>query len=194
MSNSLKLVVFFAAFVISSIVLNGCAAEKPSPLAKEDLNGDPPKQESLSRELDARGIINGIYQPGDTMPYSDNFYPVNYSGDWRLIPAGEKSDWHMITTDSPGARVDLVATLSRAIFEFWDYEFYDNPGEVTFYIDGKNLGTYDLARANEAGDKFLSYQVATQKNTVATISMVLQSGRVTIAGYLLNFLDERFPY
>lgn len=194
MSNSLKLLVFFAIFVTASVVLNGCAAEKPSPLAKEDLNGDPPKQEYVSMEFDARGIINGVFQPGDTRPWSSTFYPVNYEGDWRLILAGEGSDWHMITTDSPGARVDIVATLSRAIFEFWDYEFYDNPGEVIFYIDGKNLGTYDLARANEAGDKFLSYQVATQKNTVATISMVLKSGRVTIAGYLLNFLDKRYPY
>ncbi|MGM0600733.1 MAG: hypothetical protein ACQETH_13065 [Candidatus Rifleibacteriota bacterium] len=194
MSNFLKSAAFFSIIIIVSTVLNGCAAEKPSALAKEDLNGNPPKQELVSMELDARGIINGVFQPGDTTPYSDNFYPVNYSGDWSLIHAGEKSDWYMMTTDAVGARVDLVATLSRAVFEFWDYEFYDNPGEVTFYIDGKNLGTYDLARANEAGDKFLTYQVATQKNSIATISMVLKSGRVTIAGYLLNFLDERFPY
>ncbi|GEM_PF-1100345 len=179
---------------VLAIFFGGCAAEKPNPLAVENLNGEPPKQEKVSMELDARGIINGIYQPGDLKPYSNDFYPVRYSGNWELIAAGPKSDWYMITSDVIGARVDVVATLSRVVFDFWDYEFYSNPGKVSFYIDGENLGTFDLARAGSDGRKVLDYQVATRKNTVATISMVLEEGRVVLSGYLLNFLDERFPY
>lgn len=179
-------------FGIVSIILGGCAAETPNPLGMENLNGDTPKQELISRELDARGIINGIYQPGDITPYYDNFYPVRYSGRWNLIEAGNQL--YTMTTDEVGARVDIVATLSRAVFDFWDYEFYSNPGKVSFYIDGKNLGTFDLARKDGDGKKILDYQVATQKNTVATITMVLESGRVTISGYLFNFLDQKFLY
>lgn len=175
-------------------ILSGCAAESPNPLAVENLNGATPKQERVSMELDARGIINGVFQPGDVVPYSADFYPVRYTGRWTLLETGTRSDLHTITSDTVGARIDIVATLSRVVFDFWDYEFYDNPGKVSFYIDGKNLGTFDLARAGADGQKFLNYQVATQKNTVATISMVLESGRVALTGYLFNFLDERFPY
>ncbi len=65
---------------------------------------------------------------------------------------------------------------------------------MSFYIDEKPLGTFNLARSDAEGQKILNYQVATQKNTVATITMILEAGRVTISGYLFNFLDKRFPY
>lgn len=192
--NALRNLWAFVVYAIISVILSGCAAESPNPLAVENLNGSPPKQESISMDLDARGIFNGIFQPGNVIPYHKDFYPVTYTGSWKLVPAGPRSNWYTVTTNQVGARVDIVATISRVVFDFWDYEFYDNPGKVSFYIDGKNLGTFDLARKNATDQKFLNYQVATQKNTVATISMVLESGRVTVSGYLLNFLDERYPY
>ncbi|EKD82425.1 MAG: hypothetical protein ACD_39C01302G0001 [uncultured bacterium] len=71
---------------------------------------------------------------------------------------------------------------------------YDNPGKVTFLIDGRPLGTFDLARSAPDGMPYLNYQITTQKNTVATISMILESGRVTLVGYLINFLDPDYPY
>jgi len=183
-----------AAFFAISALLGGCAAESPNPLAVEKMNGAPPRQERVSMQLDARGIINGVYQPGDVVPYSADFYPVRYSGKWSLIHTGPRSDLYTIISNEPGARVDVVATLSRVVFDFWDYEFYEGAGVVSFYIDGTKLGTFDLARRGENGLKVLDYQVATQKNTVATVSMVLEQGRVALTGYLFNFLDERFPY
>lgn len=188
---------FFMAGLLGlglSSLFGGCAAESPNPLAVENLNGSPPKQERVSMELDARGIINGVYQPGDVVPYSKDFYPIRYTGQWKLLETGTRSNLFTITSDVVGARVDVVATLSRVVFDFWDYEFYDNPGKVSFYIDDVNLGTFDLARAAAGDQKILNYQVATQKNTVATISMVLEEGRVAITGYLMNYLDERYPY
>jgi hypothetical protein len=194
LSIFLKYLLFMVVQMFCIVFFAGCAAENPNPLAVENLHGEPPKQEFVSMELDARGIINGIYQPGDITPYEPNYYPVNYTGDWRLINAGTRSNHYTITTDKVGARVDIVATLSRAVFDFWDYEFYDNPGRVSFYIDEQPLGTFNLARSDAEGQKILNYQVATQKNTVATITMILETGRVTISGYLFNFLDKRFPY
>lgn len=194
MNQNLKILQAILLFVIVAAILGGCAAEKPNPLAVENLNGEPPKQESFSMQFDSRGLINGVLQPENTLPYGRTYYPIRYSGDWHLIDAGPKSQWYTITCDEPGASVDVVATLSRVVFDFWDYEFYDNPGKVSFYIDGKPLGSFDLARAAAQDQKVLSYQVSTQKNTVATITMVLESGRVVISGYLFNFLDERYPY
>jgi len=181
------------SFFAVALILSGCAAESPNPLAVEKLNGDPPKQELLTMDLDCRGIINGIYEPGGTVPYRANMYPINYTGKWDLIPM-EKSQWYMITSDDPGARIDVVATMSRVVFDFWNYEMYANPGRVSFEIDGRPLGSFDLARSAPDGMPYLNYQITTQKNTVATISMKLESGRVTLVGYLINFLDPDFPY
>lgn len=193
-SNVLRLSLAGLMALATASIFGGCAAESPNPLAVENLNGSPPKQESVAMELDARGIINGVFQPGEVVPYSPEFYPVRYTGNWSLLSTGPRSNLYTITSDTIGARVDIVATLSRVVFDFWDYEFYDNPGKVSFYIDGNNLGTFDLARAAAENQKILNYQIATQKNTVATISMILEQGRVAITGYLFNYLDERFPY
>lgn len=178
-----------------SFLLGGCAAEKPNPLAVEEMNGPPPKQELVSMKLDCRGILNGVYEPGGSVPYKANMYPITYEGNWRMIPSAEKrGGWYMITSDTPGARIDVVATMSRVVFDFWDFEFYDNPGTVSFYIDGQPLGVFDLDRRDAEGRKILDFQVTTQKNDLATVTMIIESGRATVAGYLINFLDERYPY
>lgn len=180
------------SFVII-ILLAGCAAESTNPLAVEKLNGDPPKQEKMSLEIDCRGVVNGVFQPGSETPYYEKTYPVNYSGDWYM-PYYAKSKWYMITSDEPGARVDIVATMSRVVINFWDYDFYDNPGKVKFLVDDKPIGSFDLDRESSDGQKMLTYQITTQKNTVATVSMILESGRVTVFGYLISCLDENFLY
>ncbi|PKL39364.1 MAG: hypothetical protein CVV41_21245 [Candidatus Riflebacteria bacterium HGW-Riflebacteria-1] len=185
-----KAILLFGA---TALILSGCAAESPNPLAVENLNGPPPKQELVTMDLDCRGVINGLYQPGGTEPYRPYMYPINYTGDWQLLH-NQKSQWYMITTNDAGARIDVVATMSRVVFDFWNYEMYENPGRVTFLIDDKPLGTFDLNRAAPDGMPYLNYQITTQKNTVATISMILESGRVTLVGYLINFLDPNFPY
>lgn len=178
---------------LTAVLLAGCAAESPNPLAVENLNGDPPKQERLTMELDARGVINGLVQPGGTVPSRPDMHPVNYTGNWGLI-FSTSSQWYMAVADKAGSRVDVVATMSRVIFDFWDYEFYADPGKVTFLIDGKSLGTFDLARSRPDGQKFLNFQVTTQKNTVATVTMILESGRAVVSGYLINALDPKYPY
>lgn len=183
--------IFF--LVMTSIILAGCASESGNPLAVENLNGDPPKQERLTMQLDASGVINGLLQPGGIEPTRPDMHPINYTGDWELIYA-IRSHWNMAMSDQPGSRVDVVATMSRVIFDFWDYEFYDDPGKVTFLIDDKPLGTFDLARKRADGQKFLNFQVTTQKNTVATVSMILESGRAVITGYWINALDPKYLY
>jgi hypothetical protein len=193
--TGLKARLFMAVCIYGMVAffLAGCAAESPNPLAVENLNGDPPKQEKLSIELDARGIINGSFQPGGVTPYRAQMYPINYTGDWSLIHA-TKSQWYMAMSAKPGSRIDVVATMSRVVFDFWDYEFYADPGKVTFLVDEKPLGTFDLARSRADGQKYLNYQVTTQKNTVATVSMIIESGRAVVVGFLINALDEKFPY
>ncbi len=183
--------VFF--YGLAAIFLAGCAAEEHNPLAVEKLNGEPPKQEFFSIQLDCTGILNGEFFPGGMVSQLPYMHPVNFVGNWsmRYMPA---SGWYMATTAEAGARIDIVATMSRVVFDFWDYEMYDNPGRVKFSIDDRDLGAFDLARPGPDGLKFLNYQVATQKNSVATVSMVLESGRVTVTGFLINILDPRFPY
>ncbi|MDD3147767.1 MAG: hypothetical protein PHD82_10720 [Candidatus Riflebacteria bacterium] len=180
-------------YVLAAVFLSGCAAESPNPLAVENLNGAPPKQEGYSIQLDCSGILNGAFFPGGNIPSSPYAHPVNFSGKWSMKHM-DRSQWYMATCAEAGARIDVVATMSRVVFDFWDYEFYANPGKVTFLIDDRKLGTFDLARPGADGLKFLNYQIATQKNTVATVSMILESGRVTVTGFLINTFDKNFPY
>lgn len=177
------------------IMLTGCAAEKHSPLAVERIQDPPPRQESLARTLDARGYLNDIFVPGNYRRSSFQGYPVTYTGNWHIRPSNYvATGWYTAHNKDQNARVDIVGTMSRVIFDFWDYELYDNPGVVSFYVDDNHQGTYDLKRKDAEGKKILSYQISTQKNTVATISMVVQSGRAMLTGYIFTYLDERFPY
>ena len=180
-------------FFMALMILTGCAADATNPIAVEEINGAPPKQESLAMQLDCRGIFNGSFFPGGSEPASYYAHPLHYVGQWsmRLM---EKSNWYMTTCDQAGARIDVVATMSRLIFDFWDYEMYENPGRVSFLLDGKKLGTFDLSRRAADGQKFLYYQVTSQKNTVATVTMILESGRVTLTGFSITALDRNFPY
>ena len=180
-------------YFVAAVVLGGCAAESPNPLAVERLNGTPPKQEGYSIQLDCSGILNGAFFPGGNAVTRPYMHPINFTGKWSMKHM-ERSQWYMATTAEKGARIDVVATMTRVVFDFWDYEFYDNPGKVSFQIDGKPLGTFDLARPGPDGLKFLNYQIATQKNTVATVTMILESGRVTMTGFLINTFDPKFPY
>ena len=180
-------------YALVAVLLAGCAAESPNPLAVEKLNGAPPKQERYSMELDCRGIVNGAFMPGGIVPTQPYTYPVNYTGDWKMVYS-DSSHWYMATSAQVGARIDFVATMSRVVFDFWDYKLYDNPGRVKFLIDNKPLGSFNLARDGANGLELLNYQVATQKNTMATVTMILESGRVTVSGFLLNTLDDKYLY
>ncbi len=180
-------------FLTAVLALTGCAADSTNPIAVENLNGLPPKQESLAMELDCRGIVNGSVFPGGGEPQDYYAHPLHFDGEWSMKYMG-KSNWYMATCDSKNARIDVVATMSRVIFDFWDYELYENPGRVSFYIDEKKLGTFELARSAADGQKFMYYQITTQKNTVATVSMVLETGRVTVMGVKLTSLDRNYPY
>ena len=174
------------------VFLTGCGAESGMPLPIEKLNGTPPVMEGSIMDLDARGVINGNFQPGNVSTYDVNFYPVNYTGSWTLI--SHRGNLYSITCAEKGARIDIVATLSRVTFDFLDPDTYDNPGSVTFLIDNKPLGVFVLKRKGNNGDNLMDYQISSQKNTVATISMILNSGRVSLAGYLLTFFDRFHHY
>ncbi len=189
-----KTVVGIWLFIILAMVLSGCAAERDNPLAVETLNGAPPKQESVAMELDARGLLNGKLVPSGATPSDLTNNVITYTGNWTPIKSSNSPEWYTMTSETPGAQVEIVATLSRLVFDFWDYEFYPDPGNVSFFIDGKPLGSFQLARTSADGRKITDYQISTQKNTVATITMKLNSGRVTISGYLLLFLDKNYPY
>jgi hypothetical protein len=189
-----KTIVGIWFLIILTMALSGCAAERDNPLAVENLNGDPPKQESVAMEIDARGVLNGKLVPSGDTPSDLSNQVITYAGNWIPVKSSNSPEWYTMTSVTPGATVEIVATLSRIVFDFWDFDFYENPGNVSFFIDGKPLGSFDMARSSDAGQKITDYQITTQKNTVATITMKLNSGRVAISGYLLLFLDKNYPY
>lgn len=176
-----------------TIMLSGCSDEKVNPLGTEKLNGEAPKEEAYAVQMDCSGLYNGVYLPQKKKDVSQ-LYPLRFTGKWKQIPNGTTNNWYMATTDEVGARVDLCATMTRCVFDFWDYEFYDNPGTIQLLLDNRVVGTYNLARMNSNGYKILDYVVATQKNTVATASVVLLSGRMVLTGVQLNVFNPNWPY
>ncbi len=184
---------FLLISLINIYIITGCSDEKVNPLGTEKLNGEAPKEEAYAIQMDCSGIYNGQYLPVKKKDVSQ-LYPLRFTGNWKQIPNGETKDWYMATTSEVGARVDLCATMTRCVFDFWDYEFYDNPGTIQLLLDDKVVGTYNLARMNSNGYKILDYVIATQKNTVATASVVLLSGRMVLTGVMLNVFNPHWPY
>lgn len=181
----------FVAFFIC-VFLCGCADERLNPLGTEQMNGSAPKQEAYCIQMDCKGYYNGVWLPKDN--YVSQSYPMRFTGKWTQIPNGVRDDWYMAMTSEVGARLDICATMTRCVFDFWDYEFYNNPGTIQVLLDDRVVGTFNLARTNSNGFKILDYVVATQKNTVATASIVLLSGRMVVSGAQVNVFDSHFPY
>lgn len=183
---------FLACFL--SIMLSGCWDEHVNPLGSEKFNGEAPKEEAYAVQMDCKGIYNGEYLP--KFRNATSLHQLRFTGDWEQLhnSTGSTVDWYMAMTSEVGARVDLCATMTRCIFDFWDYEFYDNPGKIQILLDDKVVGTCDLSRKNPNGFKVLDYVVATQKNTVATASIVLLSGRMVLTGVQANIFNVHWPY
>lgn len=195
-SKSLSVYRFFSGLFLATfvaIMLSGCSDEKVNPLGTEKLNGDAPKEEAYAIQMDCSGLYNGTYLPQKKKDITQ-LYPLRFTGNWKQIPNGTTDDWYMATTSQVGARVDLCATMTRCVFDFWDYEFYDNPGTIQLLLDNKVVGTYNLKRMNSNGYKILDYVISTQKNTVATASVVLLSGRMVLTGVQINVFNPNFPY
>lgn len=177
---------------LTAVMLTGCADEANNPFGTESLNGNAPKEEAYCVQMDCSGIYNGTYLP--VTKKISQLYPLRFTGNWKQIQTNTQDDWYIATTAQVGARVDLCATMTRCLFDFWDYEMYDNPGTIELQIDGRSLGTYNLARKDSAGNKILEYVVATQKNTCATASIILRSGRMTLSGVQVNMFNVHWPY
>jgi len=177
----------FVAIVLAGI-LAGCGAEKGIPFAIEKTDGTTPAYEIQSIPLDAKGFVNGTFAPSEASGvHPQHTYPVSYVGSWTMIPEDKSSHWFMITSDQPGSAVTIVSSCSRVVVDVWDYEMYQDPGVVNFTLDGASKGTFSLARKNAEGLKIMDYEIRTNKTTVSTMTMTLQSGRVVISGYLLVY-------
>ncbi len=177
-----------SGIVIISIfaLLSGCAAEGNLPFPIQEMGaGKPSKFEKMSVILDARGSVNGS-DPADLFADPANF-PVSYRGNWTIPRVTVHQAWYNALSDTPGSTVTLIATASRIVFDFWDFDFYPNPGVVSFEMDGKPVGEFSLARKNSGNEKILDYEIITGKKTSTTVKMTLKSGQVVLSGYLLVF-------
>ena len=166
----------------------GCTLEKSNPIATEivgDENSVP--EETYQMIIDARGFVGDVFQPADTQRFAENKYPVNYVGSWTLLNTSKSANWYMAISDTVGDEVHVIASATRVIFDFWDFEFYRNPGRVTFLVDGKAVGSFDLKQREADGRKINDYMVITGKSTNSTVTMRLDSGSVVITGYMLVF-------
>ena len=126
----------------------GCSGEHTNPLPVEKMGATAGSDESMALDLDARGYLNGIFIPGNINVYGYNRYPVSYVGSWTLFNSNVREGYYMARSSSPGARIDVVGTMTRVIFDFWDYRLYKDPGEVSFWLDGTQVGKFSLARSS----------------------------------------------
>lgn len=170
-----------------ALLFSGCSGEENNPIAVETFGGSPAADERIMMDLDARGFINGVFHPGTDITISTINYPVRYTGDWHMIKNDNVGGYYIIRSGTPGSRVDITASCTRAVFEFWDNEFYANPGKVRFEVDGTPSGEFDLKTGPVDEGGINHCQVMTGKTGLATISMVLSTGTVVISGYLLLY-------
>ena len=172
---------------VGSVLLSGCSAEAANPLGTENIGGSPTRVEALVRDLDARGVLNGQFNPNDVFGHWN--YPIQYVGSWTIVQNGFRGEeFFTAVSDHPGDRVSIVATFSRAVIEFYDWEMYRNPGTIGVTINGESAGTFELARRDEKGMKILEYVVTNpDPDRVATVTMTLVRGSVAITGYWLVY-------
>ncbi|NLI75371.1 MAG: hypothetical protein GX442_02870 [Candidatus Riflebacteria bacterium] len=176
--------------VLAAAWLAGCGGEHTVPVPIENVGTNPGTEESMALDLDARGYVNGVLQPENIDVKGNYHYPVFYVGSWTLIRANTRQGWYMATCGQAGAVVNVVGTMTRVIFDLWDYRQYEDPGRVSFWLDGVKLTEFDLARSNAAGQAIMDYVVFTGKTTVSTVTMRLESGRTVIAGYRFIFPEK----
>lgn len=189
LQRTVLLGVVIMAFGASSFLLSGCAAEKNggNPLGTETIGGAATGNDFTVRDNDARGVINGVYQPLSDPNVTD--YPVRYTGAWSLIPmTGQQEKLFSAVSETPGDTVDVVGTFQRAVIEFYDPRMYRNPGKVGFAINGQAVGAFELARQDSSGNQIIEYAVTNPNpGKVATITMSVVQGNVVITGYWFVF-------
>lgn len=167
--------------------LAGCGGEHTVPVPVEKMGPTAEPAESMALDVDARGYVNGVFTPGNTDVKGYYHYPVSYTGAWDLIQTNARQNWFLAMSVATGSRVDIVGTMTRVIFDFWDHRQYADAGRVSFWLDGTKVGEFDLARTAATGQAIMDYMVYTGKTTLATVSMRLESGRAVIAGYRFIF-------
>jgi hypothetical protein len=183
----MKKILFACVGACLAFLLNGCAAESGMPIAVTRLGGDPPKAEEFTIILDGAGMVNGNYVPGYPFDHPKIKYPIHYEGKWVLINTTNGQNWVMMRSETAGSEVNVVSSASRVVFDFYDHELYQNPGVVTFALDGKSMGQFDLAKAGTGDAKIMNYSITTNKDTVSTVTMKLVSGQAVMVGYLLVY-------
>lgn len=180
-------VISYFVYILLIIILTSCSAERDLPISVETVGPVFRQSESMAMDLDGKGIVNGYFLPARLAHMFSNNYPIKYTGNWEIIQNNYKESWYIAMTSEKGARVDVVGTMSRVIFDFYDHRFYSDAGTVSFWLDEKKIGEYNLARTNKTGQAIMDYMIYTNKQTLATITMKVESGRVVIVGYRLIF-------
>lgn len=116
---------------------------------------------------------------------------------WYLFDGTAKYTWVSAIGTAPGLSASMTNPFKRVGVLLLTKDSYNNPGSVTFYIDGKQVGSLDMSVSppfEDYNEDFVSYyEIASGlEETTHTVTMVLTDGSIGFDGWRMEYEDQMY--
>lgn len=114
---------------------------------------------------------------------------------WYLYDATPGFTWISAIGSSPGLSASMTNPFKEVGVMFIPTDTYNNAGQVTFYLDGQQVGTLDLSQGTPYegySDDYVSYYKIADglTETTHTVTMVIATGTVAFDGWRMIYDDQ----
>ncbi len=147
--------------------------------------------------------IPGWYPPSidqivrTTAEFGNVTYYLPTPSSWYLFNATAKSNWISAVGTTAGLSASMTNPFNEVGVVFLPKSMYANPGQVTFYIDGVEVGSLDMSADTpyEGYNKEYTsyYQIASKlPETVHTVTMVIATGTIAFDGWRMFYKNQQY--
>jgi hypothetical protein len=116
---------------------------------------------------------------------------------WYLYDATEGDTWISAIGSTPGLSASMTNPFKEVGVMFIPTDTYNNPGQVNFYIDGKQVGSLNLSQAipykGYSDDSVSYYKIADNlPETTHTVTMIIATGTVAFDGWRMTYRNQMY--
>lgn len=145
------------------------------------------------------GTAGYVPYPGGIAPQFMSAHATKYTSinKWLLFSGTKKWTWISAIGSTPGLTASMSNPFSEVAVGIIPTSTYNNAGQVTFYIDGKQTATLDLSQKTpfkDYSDSRVSYFVIAKDlpETAHTVSMKISTGTIAFDGWRMLYNDAYY--